>query len=97
MCVGVITAYRWYNDGMNDNPLETVTRQQVIELAQAMPVEKLARWYEYGLFIASRPLVVPVEEKVEHEEAQLLDEIAAWETASDEDWLKFENTLSEGD
>jgi hypothetical protein len=73
---------------------EVVTREQVIELAKQMPVEKLVRWYEYGLYIQSHPLAVPVYEPIElDDEASLMEEFAAWEAASDEDWLKFENNL----
>lgn len=32
----------------------TLEREKVIELAKTMPAEKLASWYEYGLFIQSR-------------------------------------------
>jgi hypothetical protein len=31
-----------------------VEREKVIELAKTMPLEKLASWYEYGLFIQAR-------------------------------------------
>jgi hypothetical protein len=73
---------------------EVVTREQVIELAKQMPAEKLVRWYEYGLYIQSHPLAVPDYEPIElDDEALLMEEFAAWEAASDEDWIKFENNL----
>ena len=67
---------------------EPVSREEVIELAKKMAPEKLARWYELGLFIESRPTAA-----VDNE--QLMQEIAAWEAASDEDWAKFESRLIE--
>lgn len=72
-----------------------VTRERVIELAQNMPSEKLLRWYEYGLFIQASPLTIPATEAVNEDEAGLWQEFADWEAASDEDWLKLENSLGE--
>ncbi len=74
--------------------LQTVTRTQVIELAKTMPTSKLMSWYEYGLFIQSRPPMS--EEAKEQEDAELIEEFAIWEAASDEDWLAFEDILAEG-
>ena len=76
--------------------LQTVTRTQVIELAKTMPTSKLVSWYEYGLFIQSRPRMVLSEEAKEQEDAELMEEFAMWEAASDEDWLAFEDMLAEG-
>lgn len=67
---------------------EPVSREEVIELAKKMEPEKLARWYELGLFIESRSTAAV-------DNAQLMEEIAAWEAASDEDWAKFESSLIE--
>ena len=77
-------------------PLQTVTRTQVIELAKIMPMSKLASWYEYGLFIQSRPRMVVSPEAKEDEDAELMEEFAMWEAASDEDWLAFQEMLAEG-
>lgn len=75
--------------------LQSVTRTQVIELARTIPISKLASWYEYGLFIQSRPpMVAAVEEKQQDSpDDELMAEIAAWEAASDEDWMNFEDML----
>ena len=67
---------------------EAVSREEVIELAKKMAPEKLARWYELGLFIESRSTAAV-------DNAQLMEEIAAWEAASDEDWAKLESSLIE--
>lgn len=77
--------------------LQSVTRKQVIELARTIPISKLANWYEYGLFIQSRPpMVAAVEKKQLHAtDDELMEEIAAWEAASDEDWMNFEEMLME--
>lgn len=80
------------NQAMIEN---VVTRERVIELAQSMPSEKLLRWYEYGLFIQTSPLTTSATEAVDEEEAGLWQEFADWEAASDEDWLKLEDTLRE--
>lgn len=67
---------------------ESVSREEVIELAKKMPSEKLARWYELGLLIESRSSAAL-------DNAQLMEEIAAWEAASDEDWAGVESRLIE--
>ncbi|MEZ4660896.1 MAG: hypothetical protein R2911_25385 [Caldilineaceae bacterium] len=72
-----------------------ITREQVIELVRAMPMEKLARWYEYGLFIQAHPLFVPAPPQDMGDDELLRQEISEWEMASDEDWLKFEHALDE--
>ena len=73
---------------------QTVGYEQIVALAKTLPEEKLASWYEYGLFIQSR-----VEEKVsvaaDDEEAALAREFAMWDGASDEAWAKVERTLGE--
>ena len=74
---------------------QTVTREQVVTLAKTMPLEKLAGWYEYGLFIQSRPLLTSVGEAKPEDEAELVAELAAWEAASDEDWLKMERMVEQ--
>ena len=76
---------------------QTVTREQVMALAKAMPREKLATWYEYGLIIQSRPVLRPAGGTDAEADADLAEEIAAWEAASDEDWLKIEQVISETD
>lgn len=65
---------------------QIVTREEVINLVNQMPLEKLASWYEYGLFIQSQPLRVAPPNAADEEEAELQGEFAAWEAASDEDW-----------
>ncbi len=70
-----------------------VTREQVIELVQAMPIEKLAVWYEYGLFVQSHPLIVG-SSKPSVDDYALEEEFEEWEAASDEDWLAFEKELT---
>jgi len=72
---------------------ERITRDHVIELIMKMPLDKLAAWYEYGLFIQSRPRQLKVKEA--DNEISLTEEIAQWEDASDEDWLNFESRLEE--
>lgn len=72
---------------------ERVTREQVLQLARAMPLEKLAHWYEYGLFLQSHPLFMPNLDK--EEDTALQSELTAWEAASDEDWAKLEEILVE--
>jgi len=74
---------------------QTITREQVIALAKMMPINKLVNWYEYGLFIQSRLVVRPAPEAVLTDEAELSAEFAAWEAASDEDWLKVEQQMIE--
>jgi len=74
---------------------QTITREQVMALVKTMPLEKLAIWYEYGLFIQSRPVLMPATESVAEDEHGLVEEFAAWEAASDEDWLKVEQMITE--
>ena len=74
---------------------QIITREQVIELVKKMPLEKLVSWYEYGLFIQARPTFTPLQDSATEAELQLLDELAEWEAASDEDWLKLEESLTE--
>ncbi len=72
----------------------TVTRELVIELAKTMPEDKLASWYDYGLFIQSR--VGDLHQAAnEAGEQELVEEFAMWEAASDEDWLKMERLLED--
>lgn len=80
--------------------VELMTRDQVLkhiwELAKHLLLEKLASWYEYGLFIQTRPIITPaIEVELEDDEQAMLDEFAQWEAASDEDWLKFEQQMQE--
>ena len=74
--------------------VQNITREQVVQLAKTMPLVKLARWYEYGLFIQSTPLALATEKTAIDDEA-LQQEFAMWDAASDEDWLKFEELLTE--
>ncbi len=83
-----------YKPGQPVKPKD-VTRERVIELVHALPPEKLLRWYEYGLFIQTSPLTIPATETADDDEAELWQEFAAWERASDEDWLAFEDSLNE--
>jgi len=68
-------------------------REQVIALAKQMPIEKLASWYEYGLFIQSRYQNILSDKTIQNDESTLMDEIQQWETASDEDALVFEHVM----
>lgn len=74
---------------------KTITRDQVIRLAQTMPQHKLASWYEYGLFIQLHAPLGAASASEPIEDAELAEELAAWEAASDEDWLKTEQMLAE--
>lgn len=74
---------------------QTITREQVVALAMRMPPEKLISWYEYGLFIQNHPIFTTANEVVDEAEIDLQTELAAWEAASDEDWLAFEQQLQE--
>lgn len=67
---------------------EPVTPEEVNELAKKMAPEKLARWYELGLFIESSSIGAV-------DNTQLMEEISSWEAASDEDWAKLESRLIE--
>lgn len=73
------------------NQSRTITREQIIALAETLPAEKLESWYEYGLFIKAR------HSQSVSGEADLQNEIAAWEAASDEDLLNFERDISESE
>ena len=66
-----------------------ITRQQVIELAKTMPVEKLVSWYEYGIFIQSKPVLEL------SDDSELTEEFREWEAASDEDQLLIERMIGE--
>jgi hypothetical protein len=66
-----------------------ITREQVIELAKMMPVEKLAAWYEYGISIQSKS---PAELS---DDSELAEEFGEWEAASDEDQLRIERMTEE--
>jgi hypothetical protein len=71
----------------------TITREQVVELAKTLPEEKLASWYEYGLFIKTRA-ETPAPEQLD-DEAALREEFAMWDAASDQAWHKVEQLLGE--
>ncbi len=72
-----------------------ITREQVIALAKTMPAEKLASWYEYGLFIQSHAQKMFSDKIFQNDKAELMKEIAEWEAASDEDGLRFEHMIKE--
>jgi len=83
---------------------QTITRQQVIDLALTMPLEKLTSWYDYGLFIWERPLSQVIETSNTAQlttntslamDSDLADEFSDWEAASDENWVAFEKELEE--
>ena len=74
---------------------QIITREEVINLVNQMPLKKLVSWYEYGLFIQSQPLRVTPPPAIDDDETELQAEFAAWETASDEDWLMVEDRLAE--
>lgn len=78
--------------GMNT---QMITRKQIIALAMSMPPEKLVSWYEYGLFIQNHPLFTAAIEPLDEMDADLQTELAAWDAASDEDWLALEEQLQE--
>lgn len=48
-----------------------VTREEVINLVNQMPLEKLVSWYEYGLFIQSQPVRVAPSTAADEEEDAL--------------------------
>jgi len=73
---------------------QMITRDKVIELAKKMPIEKLAPWYEYGLFIQAHPLVISTRQIEADNEVLLAQELAEWEAASDEDWQIFEEGMA---
>lgn len=74
---------------------QTITREQVVALAMSMPLEKLISWYEYGLFIQNYRSFRAALEAMDEQEANLQAELAAWEAASDEDWLALEQQMQE--
>jgi len=74
---------------------QKISREQVIALAMSMPQEKLMSWYEYGLFIQDHPVFTAASESVDEMDADLQAELTAWNAASDEDWLAFEEQLQE--
>jgi len=61
---------------------QVITRDQVVALALSRPLEKLASWYEYGLFIQRTPAFLAMAKSEEVREADLQAELAAWDTAS---------------
>ncbi len=72
-----------------------ISREQVIALAKIMPIEKLAIWYEYGLFIQFHAQNISSEKSIPEDQSELMKEIAEWESASDEDGLRFEDMIKE--
>ncbi len=64
--------------------MQQITDEKVLALAKELNEEKLADWYEFGIFLKERS-----------KRNELAEEFAEWEAASDEDWLKFENELAE--
>lgn len=74
---------------------QTITREQVIALAMNMPQDKLTSWYEYGLFIQNNPIFTTTAELSDDSDAELQAEFAAWDAASDADWLAFEEQLQD--
>ncbi len=74
---------------------ETVTPEQVLELAADMPHDQLAQWYTYGLALRSATAAASQAEREQQEEAAMWEEFAMWEKASDEDWLKFEAEIAQ--
>ena len=76
---------------------QIITREEVINLVNQMPLEKLVSWYEYGLFIQSQPVHVAPPTAADGDEADLQREFSVWEAASDKDWLTLENRLAEVD
>ncbi len=70
--------------------------QEVLDIAMHLPSEKLASWYQYGLFIQSQPTWTFVKES-EHDpyDAELAKEFDLWEEASDQDWMITEGMIKE--
>ncbi len=64
--------------------MQQITDAKILALAKELNEEKLADWYEFGIFLKERS-----------KRNELAEEFADWEAASDEDWLKFENELAE--
>ena len=75
--------------------ISQITRDQVIALAQIMPVEKLASWYEYGLFIQFRTQNMFSDKILQDYKSELMKEFAELESASDEDALRIERMIKE--
>ncbi|MBF0200955.1 MAG: hypothetical protein HQK66_06530 [Desulfamplus sp.] len=71
-----------------------ITREHVVRLAKIMPIEKLASWYEYGLFIQFHTQNIFLD-KILQDETELMKEITEWESGSDEDGLRFEHMIKE--
>ncbi len=63
-----------------------ITTEKVLALAKQLNDERLADWYEFGVFLRERS---------KRSEDELEKEFGDWEAASDEDWLNFENSLAE--
>jgi len=74
---------------------QTITREQVVALAMSLPLDKLESWYTYGLFIQSYPAFTQAFAPMKNMEGDLEAEMAVWEAASDEDFLKFEDHMRE--
>ncbi|MBF0377873.1 MAG: hypothetical protein HQK72_10370 [Desulfamplus sp.] len=75
--------------------LSKITREHVIAPAKTMPIEKLASWSEYGIFIQFNKQNRFSDKNIEDDKAELIKEFAEWEAASDEDELRFENMIKE--
>ncbi|MBF0228397.1 MAG: hypothetical protein HQK63_02200 [Desulfamplus sp.] len=75
--------------------LSKITREHVIALAKTMPIEKLASWYEYGIFIQFNKQNRFSDKNIEDGGAELIKEFTEWEAASDEDGLQFEHIIKE--
>lgn len=76
-----------------DTQISPTIREQVIVLANTMPIDKLVSWYEYGLFIQSRYQNILSDKIIQNDDSELMDEIQQWEAASDEDALLFEHVM----
>ncbi|MBF0231220.1 MAG: hypothetical protein HQK63_16775 [Desulfamplus sp.] len=76
-----------------DTQISPTIREQVIVLANTMPIDKLVSWYEYGLFIQSRYQNILSDKIIQNDDFELMDEIQQWEAASDEDALLFEHVM----
>ncbi|MBF0413106.1 MAG: hypothetical protein HQK70_10390 [Desulfamplus sp.] len=76
-----------------DTQISPTIREQVIVLANTMPIDKLVSWYEYGLFIQSRYQNILSDKIIQNDDSKLMDEIQQWEAASDEDALLFEHVM----
>ncbi len=67
--------------------VQNITREQVVQLAKTMPLVKLARWYEYGLFIQSAPLALATEKTAIDDEAFGEEKVKAIILESGAIWL----------